>query len=147
MGDTKREKVCPIQIHGDAAFAGQGVVYETMQMQNLFYYGVGGTIHVVVNNQIGFTTSPHKSRSTVYCTDLAKALNAPVFHVNADSMNDVGKTFRIAAKFRQKFKTDVVIDLIGYRKYGHNELDQPMFTQPMMYKKINKMIPVVKKFE
>ena len=92
-------------------------------MQHLFNYSVGGTIHVVVNNQIGFTTSPHKSRSTVYCTDIAKALNAPIFHVNGDCMNEVAKTFRIAAKFRQKYKTDVVIDLIGYRRYGHNELD------------------------
>lgn len=147
MNDKDRTKVCPILIHGDAAFAGQGVVYESMQMQELFGYGVGGTIHVIVNNQIGFTTSPIKSRSTVYCTDLAKSLNAPIIHVNGDSMNDVGKVFRIAAKFRQKFKTDVVIDLIGYRKFGHNELDQPMFTQPLMYKKIAKMIPVDKKFE
>lgn len=116
-------------------------------MQELYNYRVGGTIHVVVNNQIGFTTSPIKSRSTVYCTDLAKSLNAPIFHVNGDSMNDVGKVFRTAAKFRQKFKCDVVIDLIGYRKFGHNELDQPMFTQPLMYKKIAKMIPVAKKFE
>ena len=128
MGDTNGTKVCPIIIHGDAAFAGQGVLYESLQMQNLPGYKVGGTIHVIVNNQIGFTTTPQKSRSTQYCSDLAKTINAPIFHVNADSMNDVAKTFRTAAKFRQKFQRDVVIDLIGYRRFGHNELDQPMFT-------------------
>ena len=123
MRDEDGSKVCPVIIHGDAAFAGQGVVYETLQMENLPNYSVGGTIHVVVNNQIGFTTTPHKSRSGIYCTDLAKTINAPIFHVNADSMDDVAKVFKIAAKYRQKFKQDVVIDLIGYRKYGHNELD------------------------
>jgi 2-oxoglutarate dehydrogenase E1 component len=91
----------------------------------LVNFKVGGTIHVVVNNQIGFTTSPFKSRSGVYCTDIAKAIDAPIFHVNADSMDDVAKVFSIAAEYRQKFKEDVVIDLIGYRKYGHNELDAP----------------------
>lgn len=125
MGDTEHEKVCPILIHGDAAFAGQGVVYESMQMQNLVNFKVGGTIHVVVNNQIGFTTTPHKSRSGSYSTDIAKCIDAPVFHVNADSMDDVAKVFSIAAEYRQKFKNDVVIDLIGYRKFGHNELDAP----------------------
>jgi 2-oxoglutarate dehydrogenase complex dehydrogenase (E1) component-like enzyme len=94
-------------------------------MQNLINFKVGGTIHVVVNNQIGFTTTPSKSRSGVYCTDIAKAIDAPIFHVNADSMDDVAKVFSIAAEYRQKFKEDVVIDLIGYRKYGHNELDSP----------------------
>jgi len=96
-----------------------------MQMQNLVNFKVGGTIHVVVNNQIGFTTTPHKSRSGVYCSDIAKAIGAPIFHVNADSIDDVTKVFSIAAEYRQKFKEDVVIDLIGYRKYGHNELDAP----------------------
>lgn len=128
MGDTQGEKVVPFIIHGDAAFAGQGVVYETMQMANLINYRVGGTIHVVVNNQIGFTTTPSKSRSGIYCTDLAKSIDAPIFHVNADSMDDVAKVFSIAAEYRQKYKNDVVIDLIGYRKHGHNELDQPSFT-------------------
>lgn len=91
-------------------------------------FKVGGTIHVVVNNQIGFTTTPHKSRSGTYCTDIAKAIDAPIFHVNADSMDDVAKVFAIAAEYRNKFKNDVVIDLIGYRKFGHNELDAPQFT-------------------
>lgn len=116
-------------------------------MQNLKNYGVGGTIHVVVNNQIGFTTCPHKARSGVYCTDLAKSINAPIFHVNGDSIDDVAKTFRIAAKYRQKYGNDVVIDLIGYRRYGHNELDQPRFTQPLMYKVVEKMEPVEQKYE
>ena len=147
MGDTTGDRVVPIIIHGDAAFAGQGVVYETMQMAHLFNYGVGGTIHIVVNNQIGFTTTPNKSRSGVYCTDLAKSIDCPIFHVNADSMDDVAKVFSIAAEYRQKFKNDVVIDIIGYRKHGHNELDQPMFTQPLMYKRVAEMIPVADKYE
>ena len=134
-------------IHGDAAFAGQGVVYEAMQMADLVNYKVGGTIHVVVNNQIGFTTNPSKSRSGVYCTDLAKSIEAPIFHVNADSMDDVAKVFSIAAEYRQRFKNDVVIDLIGYRRHGHNELDQPSFTQPLMYKRVAQMKPVAEKYE
>lgn len=123
MGDNNHDKVVPILIHGDASFAGQGVVYETIQMQDLVNFKVGGTIHVVVNNQIGFTTTPNKSRSGVYCTDLAKAVDAPIFHVNADSLDDVAKVFTIAAEYRQKYKNDVVIDLVGYRRAGHNELD------------------------
>lgn len=134
-------------IHGDAAFAGQGVVYETMQMADLVNYKVGGTIHVVVNNQIGFTTNPSKSRSGVYCTDLAKSIESPIFHVNADSMDDVAKVFAIAAEYRQRFKNDVVIDLIGYRRHGHNELDQPSFTQPLMYKQVAQMKPVASIYE
>jgi 2-oxoglutarate dehydrogenase E1 component len=108
-----------------------------MQMANLINFKVGGTIHIVVNNQIGFTTCPNKSRSGVYCTDLAKSIDAPVFHVNADCVDEVAKVFRIAAEYRQTYKHDVVVDLVGYRKSGHNELDQPMFTQPLMYKKIS----------
>jgi 2-oxoglutarate dehydrogenase E1 component len=111
-------------------------------MQDLKNYKVGGTIHVIVNNQVGFTTTPDKARSGVYASDVAKSINAPIFHVNADSMEDVQRTFKFAAEFRQKFNKDVVIDLIGYRKFGHNELDQPSFTQPLMYKVVNKMKPV-----
>ena len=111
-------------------------------MQSLRNYTVGGTVHVVINNQVGFTTTPDRQRSGNYCTDVAKAINAPIFHVNAQSMPDVMKTFKIAAEYRQKFKKDVVIDLIGYRKFGHNELDQPMFTQPLMYSVVKKMKPV-----
>jgi 2-oxoglutarate dehydrogenase complex dehydrogenase (E1) component-like enzyme len=110
-------------IHGDAAFSGQGVVYESMQMQDLTNYTVGGTVHVVVNNQIGFTTVPSKGRSATYATDLAKAIDAPIFHVNADAMEEVHMVFKAAGDYRQKFKHDVIVDLIGYRKMGHNELD------------------------
>ena len=106
-------------------------------MQDLKNYKVGGTIHIVINNQVGFTTSPVKARSGHYCTDVAKSIGAPIFHVNADSLEDVSKTFKFAAEYRQKFGKDVVIDLIGYRKMGHNELDQPAFTNPMMYKIVN----------
>mmetsp|Transcript_3447 Transcript_3447/g.2436 ORF Transcript_3447/g.2436 Transcript_3447/m.2436 type:complete len:124 (+) Transcript_3447:83-454(+) len=123
MQDSSRKKVVPVLIHGDAAFAGQGVVYETMQMTDLQNYDVGGTIHLIVNNQIGFTTTPHNSRSGVYCCELAKAVNAPILHVNAESVDNVTKVFEIAAEYRQTFHNDVVIDLIGYRKFGHNELD------------------------
>lgn len=144
LGGRKEDRnaVVPIIVHGDAAMAGQGVVFEQLQMQSLANYNVGGTIHIVVNNQVGFTTNPSKARSGMYATDVAKAINAPIFHVNADSMEDVQRTFKFAAEFRQKFHRDVIIDLIGYRKFGHNELDQPSFTQPLMYKIVNKMTPV-----
>jgi len=145
--DVARKKIVPILIHGDASFSGQGVVYESMQMQDLTNYTVGGTIHVIVNNQIGFTTTPNKGRSAVYATDLAKAINAPIFHVNADCLEDVHYAFYMAGLYRQEFKHDVVIDLIGYRKFGHNELDQPSFTQPFMYQQIAKMTPVARLFE
>lgn len=142
-GDQEsRKNVVPIVVHGDAAFAGQGIVYECLQMEDLPNYTVGGTVHVVINNQVGFTTTPDRARSSVYCSEVAQAINAPIFHVNAHSMDDVAKVFRIAADYRQKFQKDVVIDLIGYRKMGHNELDQPMFTQPLMYNVVNKMNPV-----
>lgn len=115
-------------------------------MAELPNYKVGGTIHVIVNNQVGFTTNPRSGRSGQYSSDVAKSINAPIFHVNADAPEDVAKTFRFAAEFRQRFGKDVVIDLIGYRKMGHNELDNPSFTQPMMYKLVNKMKPVRDKF-
>lgn len=118
-----RDAVVPILIHGDASFSGQGVVYESIQMQDLKNYGVGGSIHVIVNNQIGFTTVPSKGRSEMYASDLAKAISAPIFHVNADDMEAVHHVFKVAAEYRQEFNHDVVIDLIGYRKMGHNELD------------------------
>jgi len=147
-GETiDRDKVVPILIHGDAAFAGQGVVYESIQMQDLKNYTVGGTIHVIVNNQIGYTTAPQKGRSGNYSSDLAKSINAPIFHVNAQSIDDVHHVFKTAAEYRQKFNHDVVIDLIGYRKFGHNELDQPSFTQPLMYKQVAKMQPVAREYE
>ena len=131
-----------ILVHGDAAFAGQGVVYETMQMEDLHGYRIGGTIHIVVNNQIGFTTTPREARTALHPTEVAKTVGAPIFHVNANDPEAVERVCRIAVDYRARFGKDVVIDLVGYRKFGHNELDQPMFTQPKMYTKIAKIRPV-----
>lgn len=128
--------VLPVLIHGDASIAGQGVVYETLQMMRLRGYGTGGTIHLVANNQVGFTTSPSDGRSTRYCTDLAKGFGCPVLHVNADDVEAVARAVQLGAELRQRFSCDVFIDLIGYRKYGHNEGDEPAFTQPVMVKQI-----------
>jgi 2-oxoglutarate dehydrogenase E1 component len=139
-------QVMSLLLHGDASFAGQGVVFESMAMCNLPGYSVGGTVHVVVNNQIGFTTDPYCSRSGPYCTDLAKAFGAPIFHVNADEPEAVARVGALAAEYRAKFKKDVVLDVICYRVNGHNELDQPSFTQPMMYKAIAAHPPVFKKY-
>ena len=134
--DTERSKVLGILLHGDAAFAGQGVVPETMLLSQLKGYQTGGTIHVIINNQIGFTTSPQYSRSGPYSSDIAKGVQAPVLHVNGDDPESVVHVARIATEFRQEFKTDVVIDMICYRRHGHNESDEPAFTQPLMYRKI-----------
>lgn len=141
-----RSNVVPIVVHGDAAIAGQGIVYECLQMESLQNYTVGGTIHVVINNQVGFTTTPDRARTSTYCSEVATAISAPIFHVNADSMDDVANAFRIAAQYRQTFGKDVVIDLVGYRKMGHNELDQPAFTQPLMYNIVKSMEPVRNKY-
>lgn len=130
------DKVAPILIHGDASVAGQGIVYEVLQMAGLRAYGVGGCIHIVANNQIGFTTNYTDARTSTYCTDVAKTTLCPVFHVNADDVEAVVFTIRLALEYRQEFNSDIFIDLLGYRKYGHNEGDEPRFTQPTLYKSI-----------
>ena len=136
IGDTERTQILPILLHGDAAFAGQGVVAECFGLSGLKGHRTGGTIHLVVNNQIGFTTSPHNSRSSPYPTDIALMVGAPIFHVNGDDPEAVVHAAKVATEFRQKFHQDVVIDIFCYRRFGHNEGDEPMFTQPQMYKAI-----------
>jgi len=137
-GDTERTRVLPILLHGDAAFAGQGVVAECFGLSGLVGHRTGGTIHIVVNNQIGFTTAPHFSRSSPYPTDIALMVEAPIFHVNGDDPEAVVHAAKVATEFRQLFHKDVVIDMFCYRRFGHNEGDEPMFTNPVMYKKIKK---------
>jgi 2-oxoglutarate dehydrogenase E1 component len=132
------DKLAPILIHGDAAVAAQGVVYETIQMSQLPGYRTGGTIHLVINNQVGFTTNYLEARSSTYCTDVAKVTKSPIFHVNGDDVESVIYTIQLAMEYRQKFHTDVFIDLLCYRKHGHNEGDEPRFTQPLLYKAISK---------
>ncbi|SEL19875.1 2-oxoglutarate dehydrogenase E1 component [Roseovarius nanhaiticus] len=136
LNDTERTQVLPILLHGDAAFAGQGVVAECFGLSGLRGHRTGGTMHIVVNNQIGFTTAPHFSRSSPYPTDIALMVEAPIFHVNGDDPEAVVHAAKVATEYRQKFQKDVVIDIICYRRFGHNEGDEPMFTNPVMYKKI-----------
>ncbi|XP_058109794.1 uncharacterized protein LOC131252997 [Magnolia sinica] len=134
--DVDRTKNLAVLIHGDGSFAGQGVVYETLHLSALPNYTTGGTIHMVVNNQVAFTTDPRAGRSSQYCTDVAKALNAPIFHVNGDDMEAVVHVCELAAEWRQTFHSDVVVDIVCYRRFGHNEIDEPSFTQPKMYQVI-----------
>jgi len=136
--DEHRVSVLPLLIHGDAAFVGQGVVAETLNLSRLQAYETGGTVHVVINNQIGFTTNPEDSRSTAYCTDITRMLRCPVFHVNGEDPEAVAQAVTLAAEYRQRFHGDVVLDLFCYRKYGHNEGDEPRFTQPEMYAAIDR---------
>ncbi len=138
LGDVERTQVLPVLLHGDAAFAGQGVVAECFALSGLRGHRTGGTIHIVVNNQIGFTTAPHFSRSSPYPTDNALVVEAPIFHVNGDDPEAVVHAAKVATEFRQKFGKDVVIDMFCYRRFGHNEGDEPMFTNPVMYKQIKK---------
>lgn len=147
LGDAQGKKVMSILLHGDAAFAGQGVVYETFHLSDLPEYSTHGTVHIVVNNQIGFTTDPRVARSSPYCTDVARVVNAPIFHVNADDPEAVVYVAGVAAEWRAKFGKDVIIDLVCYRRNGHNEIDEPMFTQPLMYTKIRKQVPVLNQYQ
>ncbi|MBN9343905.1 MAG: 2-oxoglutarate dehydrogenase E1 component [Caedibacter sp. 38-128] len=137
-GDAVRSAVIGLLVHGDAAFSGQGLAAETLMLSDLRGYKTGGTIHVVINNQIGFTTSPSFSRSSPYCSDIAKMIQAPIFHVNGDDPDAVMFVAALAAQYREKFKRDIVIDMFCYRRHGHNEIDEPSFTQPLMYKAIAK---------
>eukprot|EP01018_Ginkgo_biloba_P020795 Gb_16333 [translate_table: standard] len=145
--DKDRKKNLAILIHGDGSFAGQGVVYETLHLSALPSYTTGGTIHIVINNQVAFTTDPEAGRSSQYCTDVAKALNAPIFHVNGDDVEAVVHACELATDWRQTFQSDVIVDIVCYRRFGHNEIDEPSFTQPKMYRVIKNHPPALDVYE
>jgi 2-oxoglutarate dehydrogenase E1 component len=146
LKDAEHQKVLPILMHGDASIAGQGIVAETFNLANLAAYKTGGTLHIIINNQVGFTTEPYEHRSSDYSSEISKMVRAPVLHVNADDPEAAVWCAELAVAFRQKFGRDIVIDLIGYRRHGHNEGDEPAFTQPLMYKKIAKHPTVLTKY-
>lgn len=147
IGDKSYSKVLPVLLHGDAAFAGQGIVAETLNMSELDGYKTGGTIHVIINNQIGFTTTIDSARSSIYATDIAKMIQTPIIHVNGNDPEAVSSAAKFAFEYRNKFRNDVIIDILCYRKYGHNEADEPSYTQPLLYKKIKSMQNVAKLYE
>lgn len=134
--DAAMNRALPVLLHGDAAFAGQGIVMETLQLAQLRGYRTGGTIHIIINNQIGFTTSPEEGRSSIYSTDVARMTQSPIFHINGDDPEAAYRTMRIALDYRQKYKKDVVLDVVGFRRLGHNETDEPSYTQPLMYQRV-----------
>ena len=134
--EAARQRVMAVLMHGDAAFAGQGIVMETLQLAQLHGYRTGGTIHIIINNQIGFTTSPEAGRSSIYSTDVARMTQLPIFHINGDDPEAAYRTMRIALAYRQQFKKDVVLDVVGFRRLGHNETDEPSYTQPLMYQRV-----------
>ena len=135
-GRPRPERALAVLIHGDAAFPGQGVVAETLNLENLPGYSTGGTLHLIANNQIGFTTDPAEARSTRYSSDIAKGFDIPIVHVNADDAEAAVSAIRLAMAYRERFRKDFVVDLVGYRRFGHNEGDEPAYTQPLMYKTI-----------
>lgn len=145
-GDSEGKQVLSIIIHGDASFCGQGVVYESLHLSDLPNYTIYGTIHIVINNQVGFTTDPRFHRSSPFCTDVARVVNAPIFHVNADDPEASVHLAKVCAEWRSDWRTDVVLDLVGYRRNGHNEADEPMFTQPLMYQIIRKHKPCLQQY-
>src|SRR5207248_7189796 len=146
LNEREAFPVLAVLIHGDAAFAGQGVVAETLNLSALPGYRVGGTVHLVINNQLGFTTGPEQARSSVYPTDVAKMVQAPIFHVNGDDPEACVRVARLAFEYRQTFHRDVVIDMWCYRRHGHNEGDDPSYTQPLMYKRIETRRSVRKRY-
>jgi 2-oxoglutarate dehydrogenase E1 component len=141
-GDWERRRILGVLIHGDAAFAGQGLVPEVLQLSNLHGYRTGGTVHIIVNNQIGFTASAQEARSTPYCTDIAMMVQCPIWHVNGEDLDACYRVVEMAMEYRDEFQSDVIIDMYCYRKFGHNEMDEPSFTQPIMYRRIQQKEPI-----